>query len=170
MAIKLNEALKDIVKIRHPTLGEVLAYLVYERLGRACVFCAKLGHEVGSCADRTRLARIRNRPENQGRKELQNILKPTIGPWILNSMLIPTSEQRTATAQTSSAGVRKNVGLKRTLQKTTEGQQNHNCSGFQPVITYRIEDEEEEMLEGDSSEGITKKAKAARQTSPPTPQ
>lgn len=56
--IPLEKPLNDRVKVEHPTMGDILAYVVYEKIGRLCRFCGHLEHEIDSCPDSARLARI----------------------------------------------------------------------------------------------------------------
>ena len=167
IAIPLTQRLKDTVSLRHATIGEVLVYVVYERVGRACVFCGKIGHEIGTCADRTRLARIKNREENKERADMHNILTPTIGSWITDPMLIPNPS---AKLKPNPAKTGKSTGQKRTLQETS------NSLEFPQLISnevtegsYTVREDGEMSEEDQSGELLTKKPKAARRTSPPSP-
>lgn len=167
MEIDLSSSLKDAVKARHPSLGEVKVHTVYEGVGRACLFCAKLGHEIGTCKDRNRLTRIRNKEENRNKPELENILKPTIGSWVLNPMLIPDREN--SQSQQKPPTDTRTTRPKRSLDETGEGH-----TGWQMAInehTVQGRDREDgEMSEGEPSDKVlNKKPKAARQTSPPVP-
>lgn len=167
MAIALTERLKDTVSLRHPTMGEVIVYAVYERVGRACVFCAKIGHEIGTCADRTRLARIRNKEENKGRADMQNILKPTIGLWVTDPMLIPNPS---AEPKKDPIQPVKSTGQKRSLQETGEGPHFPQLTTHEtPEGSYTVREDGEMSEEDQTGELLTKKQKAARRTSPPIP-
>lgn len=86
--IPLEKLLNDRVKVEHLTMGDILAYVVYEKIGRLCRFCGHLGHEIDSCPDRVRLARIRNSPAGQARSDLKDILKPTHGAWIMSPTMV----------------------------------------------------------------------------------
>lgn len=87
--LPVAEPVKDKLTIDHPSEGEVEALLVYEKVGRICVFCGSLGHEIATCSDRARLAKIKSRQTSPSRPELEGILKPTGGPWISDQTLIP---------------------------------------------------------------------------------
>lgn len=89
MLVALNRLLEDHVMVRHPVLGVVKVYLVFERLGRICLFCGDLGHDIGSCTERARLIKIKKRMEGRNRPELEGILKPTRGVWINNQAMVP---------------------------------------------------------------------------------
>lgn len=89
MLLSLNTPIKDKIRMTHPVLGETLVHLVYEKLGRVCMFCGELGHDLNGCAARTRLARIKNKKEYENRSDLKDILKPTLGSWINSPVMIP---------------------------------------------------------------------------------
>ena len=63
--------IKDKIRMTHSVLGEIMVYLVYEKLGRVCLFCGEMGHELNGCAARTRLARIKNQKEYANRSDLK---------------------------------------------------------------------------------------------------
>ncbi|XP_078165207.1 uncharacterized protein LOC144559913 [Carex rostrata] len=88
MQIPIDKPLFDKVKLNHPSLGQVIVYLVYERLGRICLFCGGLGHEMTGCGERSRLVKLKKMLEKENRPEMQDILKPTRGPWITNQILL----------------------------------------------------------------------------------
>lgn len=89
MLIPLSVPVKDKLTTTNPVLGETEVFLVYEKVGRICTYCGELGHDISTCAPRARLAKIRARLAGQNRSELDGILKPTRGPWIVDQTLIP---------------------------------------------------------------------------------
>ncbi|KAF3334051.1 Zinc knuckle [Carex littledalei] len=50
--VPLTEPVKDKLTVDHPTQGEIEVFLVYEKIGRICLFCGSMGHEISSCTDR----------------------------------------------------------------------------------------------------------------------
>lgn len=94
LLVPINKPLPDHVTAVHPTLGETKVYTVYERIGRVCLFCGLIGHEIDSCPDRVRLARIKNTEEGRNRLDLLNILKPKFGPWLTSALKIPKQDQQ----------------------------------------------------------------------------
>lgn len=89
LAVLLDGPFKDFISVTHPTRGDIIVYLVYEKLGRLCDFCGMIGHDLNTCTERTQLVRIKNNPINQNRPDLKNILKPNFGPWRLCPELLP---------------------------------------------------------------------------------
>lgn len=92
MLLPIDAALKDKVSITHPNIGTFNAYLVYERVNRICLFCAKIGHEHTSCADRVRMQRLRLDPRFKDRPEMEKMTQPRLGPWVNNPALMPTRD------------------------------------------------------------------------------
>lgn len=80
LSIPITERMKDKIRVTHPNQGEIWVYLVLEKLGRICTFCAMLGYELNSCADRLRLTRLKNSSVGQERPDMKNILSPSFGP------------------------------------------------------------------------------------------
>ena len=119
--LDLAKPVKDKLKTTIPNLGDIEVFLVYEKIGRICCFCGALGHEISSCPDRARLAKIRSRLTAQKRPELESILKPTRGPWIINNTLIPFPETSEGPAEnqkpipnskpTSAAGTKRSLNV-----------------------------------------------------------
>lgn len=124
MQVPLNKPLKDKVFIEHPNLGDIFVHTVYEKIGRVCRFCGLLGHEMDGCPDRIALARLKSAPANIHRQELRDILKPTLGLWIISPAMVPNdaspSAQQNSTknqeeSQPPAQNADANTGLKRTL-------------------------------------------------------
>ncbi|KAF3326977.1 hypothetical protein FCM35_KLT08607 [Carex littledalei] len=110
-----------------------------------------------------------SREENRNRPEFETILKPTIGSWILNPMLIPFPDREPLPTQHQPPTGPKTTRPKRPY---TDSYQTHN--GWPIMLTEtageRIATEDGEMSEGEpSGMALSKKPKAARQTSPPAP-
>lgn len=89
VTINLEEPLKDKVGVTHPVLGDLTMYCVFEKVSRICIFCGLLGHDLGTCADHSRLATLMQKPDQAARFPGQQLLKPTRGPWITDVTLIP---------------------------------------------------------------------------------
>lgn len=174
MLISLEKPLRDHVTVRHPALGDVVVHLVYERAGRICIFCGEIGHEIGSCPDRARLAKIRQ-SNKDSRPELEGILKPTRGVWINNQAMVPIKEGSHGLGHGPVAGDKQKgvAGLKRALieiisQPAGTSRSHgglHETSVLNNTEVLLSENEEEEEEETLSS----KRVKAARD-SPPLPQ
>lgn len=92
VTIKLEEPLKDKVRVTHPVLGDLTMYCVFEKVSRICIFCGLLGHDLGTCADHSRLATLMQKPDQAARFPGQQLLKPTRGPWITDVTLIPRAQ------------------------------------------------------------------------------
>lgn len=172
--IPLDCPVKDKLTATNPILGDSEVYLVYERVGRICCFCGSLGHDISSCSDRARLAKLKGKLAAQKRPELEGILKPTRGPWITNQTLVPIPTQGPIpkhAPQPNMSPKEKNksdpiVGIKRTLAEVnryTDG------SSYTPVNPLLLGDSSSlpESLKGENSEeeggNVTnRKFKAAR--------
>lgn len=63
--ISLSKPLRDKITTTNPMIGDFVTCLVYEKIGRICCFCGSLGHEISSCSDRARLAKIKARMAGQ---------------------------------------------------------------------------------------------------------
>lgn len=177
MLVSILGPLKDKVRLRHPISGEITAYLVYEKIGRLCQFCGKLGHDLNSCADRTRLARIKTRPENMNREDLHNILKPSFGPWRVGPEFLPSyTNPPTANREpqpNTSPNTQPSTGLKRSLDETFQNPppadlaptQVGNLCLLLPQTDYHGSMQQQNELLASS----TKRAKAARPSPPRSP-
>ncbi|KAF3325197.1 hypothetical protein FCM35_KLT10268 [Carex littledalei] len=77
MLISLSGPVKDNIKYSNPNIGESKVHVVYEKIGRICCFCGSMGHEMASCLDRARLAKIKSRLANANRPKMEGIIKPT---------------------------------------------------------------------------------------------
>lgn len=88
----LSKPLRDKITTTNLVIGESITHLVYEKVRRICCFCGSLGHEISSCPDRARLAKIKARMAGQQRPELDGILKPTRGAWIMDQTLVPSNK------------------------------------------------------------------------------
>lgn len=89
LQIPIDQPLKDVVPMNHPTLGIYRVYPSYERLNRICLYCSKVGHDIQNCPDQVRMERLRRDPRFCDKPEMQNITKPKVGQWIMNPDLIP---------------------------------------------------------------------------------
>jgi Domain of unknown function (DUF4283)/Zinc knuckle len=87
--LPLNQPLKDCIVTSHSDLGLITSYIVYERLHRACFFCGLIGHEMGNCATRLRLARLKIEDRYKGRPEMDKILEPKLGSWLTSTARLP---------------------------------------------------------------------------------
>jgi hypothetical protein len=84
----ISGQLKDRLITRHPSLGRVVIPLVYEKVQRACFFCGEVGHEMGQCMVRTRVARVTKEGRYNARPGMDAILELKIGAWIVNPHLL----------------------------------------------------------------------------------
>lgn len=137
LLLSLGTPVKDKLKITNPILGNVEVFLVYEKIGRICCFCGAVGHEISSCQDRARLAKIKSRMGSQCRPELEGILKPTRGPWLVNNTLIPlddNAESPKVIPRPANTPKSATVGLKRTLTEINP-LYSDNGSGMTYLIT-----------------------------------
>lgn len=107
--LPLNTPVKDKLVTTHPSLGRLVVHLVYERLSRICCFCGLVGHDINTCVDRARLAKIKGKMEGPAGPEMEDILKPTRGPWITNDSLVPflADESDEATPPESTTGLKR---------------------------------------------------------------
>lgn len=171
MLLQLEKPLRDYVTVRHPALGDVKVHLVYERVDRICLFCGAIGHEMGSCSDRLKLAKIRLKHLNSSRPDLDGILKPTRGKWINNQAMLPQGDE---VAGPNSQGTNLKakhggtVGSKRALQEVSHPLMGSHSHGVriteQPSLNLT-----DEVLSENEEEGeilTPKRARAAR-ASPP---
>jgi Zinc knuckle len=78
LQIFLDRPLKDRVHTNHPTLDRITGYVVYERVHRACMFCGTVGHDMGNCKTRARLARLRYEAPYKDMTEMAGILEPML--------------------------------------------------------------------------------------------
>lgn len=180
MLINLRQPVKDKLRVDHASLGELLVYLTYERVGRICLFCGEMGHDTHSCAERARLVKVVGRMDDQNRPELQGILKPTIGQWVLDEALIPIQESQGGNSQQSRPmtprpeGV---LGLKRTFSLSEEplnfdrpikAPTDVNSSSLS-VLGYLPENPTDALSDSDHDKTplTYRKAKAARPSPPP---
>lgn len=90
--VPISEPIADRVGVTIPELGEITAYCSYEKVSRICFFCGRLGPEIATCAERAQLTEVLLKPENQGRFNNTELLKPKKGPWMVDSALIPRSK------------------------------------------------------------------------------
>jgi Domain of unknown function (DUF4283) len=131
--LPLNQPLKDRIVTSHPDLGLITSYIVYERLNRAFFFCGLIGHEMGNCATRLRLARLKIEDRYKGRPEMDKILEPKLGSWLTStarlprtnglrteSMANPEPPQTTPSHSTRPARERGSASNKSSAQNTTE--------------------------------------------------
>lgn len=88
----IENTLEGKLSMTHPTMGVIKIYISYERLNRMCWFCAKIGHEMDNCPDKTHLERLKLDPRFKDRQELTNIPSQRIGSWIVNPTQIPRSK------------------------------------------------------------------------------
>ena len=89
----IDQALQDRKEVLHPILGNIKIYLSYERLERICLFCAKVGHDHHSCADRCRMERLCMDPRFASRPDVKELSKLKVGLWINNQAKIPLTNQ-----------------------------------------------------------------------------
>ncbi|KAF3326268.1 Zinc knuckle [Carex littledalei] len=55
VSFNASEPLEDKLMLNHPSLGKILIYLVYERAGRLCPHCGRVGHDLSGCARRNQI-------------------------------------------------------------------------------------------------------------------
>lgn len=161
LQIKIDKPLTDRVSLRHPALGLIDVYVVYERLGRVCLFCGEIGHELTGCSDRMRLARIKRQFKDEERPEMADILKPTRMPWIIDPMLLPTQG-----AEPDGGPAQGATRQKRNLDEAmNESDFSRNPQG---QIDGRSDDQQESGTGDVDGSALTykKRAKAARSPSP----
>lgn len=87
--VRVNQPLKDCLKIPHPTMGDLLIYCVYEKLSRACTFCGLIGHEMSSCQDHTRLSQIMVGRTLGPEISAGQLLAQKFGSWRIDPALLP---------------------------------------------------------------------------------
>lgn len=165
MLIPLTVPVKDRINYTNPTIGDSVVHVVFERIGRICCFCGIIGHQITTCADRARLAKIRTRPENANRPEMRNIMKPTRGPWITDQTLIPTSSPKPGpNTQTEQQPHNQNSEPAKRAKRPHFTSQNNLTIPLitdlsSPILTYQPEENKEEDG-GDCF--TTRRVKAAR--------
>jgi hypothetical protein len=121
--IPIGEAVKDRVKVDHPTLGELTLYCSYKKVSHICIFCGKLGHEIGGCKDRTRLSILLQMPGQECYRD-SNILAPKKGMWITNPTLAPSTCAASPTDSVPQQGpnpILSQGGIKRSHESSTQG-------------------------------------------------
>lgn len=89
MMIPIEAKLKPFLNATHPNLGPFNIYLVYEKLTKVCLFCARMGHKRLDCPDNIRIERLREDPRFENSPELDNIPSIRIGSWINNQSQLP---------------------------------------------------------------------------------
>ena len=126
--------------VTHPNQGEIWVYLVFEKLGRICTFCAMLGHELNSCADRLRLTRLKNSSVGQERPDMKNILSPSFGPWMVSSALLPVDGEPIEKSPDKNSGLKGAFGSCYRPFQGIEGFQGMSCQGipFQGMNHYHV--------------------------------
>lgn len=87
--VDIRQPVKDFAKFKHPTLGEFRVYPFYERASHICRFCGLLGHIMGACPDHIRLMEIATNPNHSERLNRKDLMEPRLGPWIMDSSVIP---------------------------------------------------------------------------------
>lgn len=93
MHLPIDKPLNATIEARHPTLGILKIYLVYERLNNECLFCANIGHLHNECPDKLRMARLKMNPRFRDRVDMHKLTKPKIGAWVNNSAMVPLADQ-----------------------------------------------------------------------------
>jgi hypothetical protein len=86
----LSQPLKDRITTIHPEMGVLTAYVVYEKVHRACLYCGTVGHEMSSCPTRLRLAKLKLDEAYRNRPEMATILEPKFGKWIMSATRVPS--------------------------------------------------------------------------------
>lgn len=177
LSIDIKEAIKDKVNFLHPLKGETTAYLVYEKLGRLCNFCGRLGHELNSCADRTKLVRIKNSMKAQERPELKGILNPIFGPWRVSAAMIPVtpSPQKSNLGQEGPESAQNTsntptTGTKRSLNDILNPFKPDNHLGIENglfLLQAEVASPKLAPMETSSTPSSLKRAKAAKPQLPP---
>lgn len=153
--LPLQAVIKDKVKLTHPLLGELIVLCVYERIGKVCVFCGSLGHEMVKCPDHTRVSAIVHDPANAGRYNAAEILKPKKGQWVTSLYMLPKPQEGQSCQ-----------GNKRSRGHTQTGQHElllpHDRVGGQDTgVTLEMV-----MGDGSNSQSFSKRLKPAGQNAP----
>lgn len=91
--IPIDATIQESLPVDHPILGNFKVYLVYEKLTKLCLFCAKIGHDRIDCPDKIRLDRLREDPRYADSLELEQIPSTRIGAWINNQAKLPQFNQ-----------------------------------------------------------------------------
>lgn len=148
--IPIKEPVKDIVKVTHPTLGQIKVYCSYEKVSRICLFCGKLGHEMAGCKDYERLALLAQKPGQEKRFKDAKILDPKIGGWVLNPAIAPgrsvnrrhVSRKSTYSREAAQAGIKRSFdGLPQGNGSTSDsGQHEQQSSLCHGLITVSVEE------------------------------
>jgi Domain of unknown function (DUF4283) len=86
----LGQPLTDRITTIHPEMGVLTAYVVYEKVHRACLYCGTVGHEMSSCPTRLRLAKLKMDEAYKNRPEMTTILEPKFGKWIMSATRVPS--------------------------------------------------------------------------------
>lgn len=94
MMIPVDAKLKQNLTATHPILGPLNIYLVYEKLTKVCLFCAKIGHNRLDCPDKIRMESLREDPRFANSPELDNIPEIRVGAWINNQAYLPISNSQ----------------------------------------------------------------------------
>lgn len=155
ISFKLDEALKDTLPTDHPTLGLFKVYCHYEKVARICTFCGRLGHEIGACNDRIRLTMLLQRPDQAGKYDAAQLLKPKYGSWMTNSGCIP----KQGTDSNSS-------GSNRANESSSQRQENSTPSFFVGQMVSKLPPPSSDSYNSTSSEGSRKRLRPAGQDSP----
>lgn len=96
VSVNLAAPLRDRVRITHQNLGEIPILCSYEKISRVCLFCGLLGHEMATCPDYLTLARLAQKQAQNPEYDLNSLLSPKRGKWIVNSAMIPKPEKTLA--------------------------------------------------------------------------
>jgi hypothetical protein len=84
--LQVNSPIKDRAIVRYADNATGLAYLNYEKIGRICLFCGIMFHNVQHCNIRNNLISERSR----NRQQVADIPIQRFGKWIIDDKYIPT--------------------------------------------------------------------------------
>lgn len=89
VSMQVENPLKDRIPLKHPALGTIPIYLVYERAPRLCSYCGMIGHEIGGCSKRGRVLQLCADPCFAYRPELPIMRDHRMGAWMSCPALVP---------------------------------------------------------------------------------
>lgn len=93
ISVPIDKPLMDRREITHPTLGTFTALIVYERVNRMCLFCARLGHDHHGCVNKVRIQRMLMDPKYRNKPNIAAMGHNRAGPWINNPMFIQNQDK-----------------------------------------------------------------------------
>lgn len=88
----IDKKLEDTIYMDLPNDVTVQVFPVYEKLGRVCMCCGQMGHEISGCDTYERILQLASDPIYSNRPEMIQLKEKRKGPWIVSAGLVPRSQ------------------------------------------------------------------------------